>query len=144
MTGSRTTPTRRGLSLLEVILALAILGMAVAILGELVHMATRSAADARELTRAQLLCESKMAEIVLGVEPLQPLSFTPLQLDPDWLYAIDVQPSAFDPSLLVVRVTVQQDTQGVGVPVEYTLTRWMIDPTLTTTTEALTTETTTP
>jgi prepilin-type N-terminal cleavage/methylation domain-containing protein len=56
-----------GLSLLEVILAIAILGGCIAVIGELVRLGARQAEEARELTTAQLLCESKLEEIAAGV-----------------------------------------------------------------------------
>ena len=54
---------RGGFSLLEVILALAILIGILAVLSELVGLGVRNARVARAMTQAQLLCESKLAEI---------------------------------------------------------------------------------
>ena len=51
-------------TLLEVILALVILGGALAIFGEVVQLANRSAVDARAETQAQLLASSLMDEIM--------------------------------------------------------------------------------
>ena len=53
---------RRGLSLLEVMLAIAILGGSIAVIGELIRVGTISAAKTRDLTTAQILCESTLAE----------------------------------------------------------------------------------
>ncbi|MCH5374492.1 MAG: type II secretion system GspH family protein, partial [Planctomycetes bacterium] len=63
------SPLRRGLSLLEVILAVAILGLGLAIIGELIRNGTRQAEEVRFLTAAQLLCESKLEEVAAGVVP---------------------------------------------------------------------------
>ena len=57
---------RRGFSLMEVILSIAILASATVLLGELTRFGMRNAAIARDLTQAQLLCESKLNEIVAG------------------------------------------------------------------------------
>jgi len=46
----------RGFSLLEVILSLAILGGAIAVLGEAARLALRNAEFTRDMARAQLLC----------------------------------------------------------------------------------------
>jgi general secretion pathway protein I len=62
-----------GFSLLEVILALAILTGAVAVLGEIVRLGIRNAQVARDTTQAQLLCESKLAEITAGIIPSDPV-----------------------------------------------------------------------
>ena len=55
---------RNAFSLLEVILALSILAGAVAVLGELLRTGVRNAQTARDLTRAQMLCEEIEAEVV--------------------------------------------------------------------------------
>ena len=58
---------RRGFTLLEVILALTILAGAMAVLGEISRLAMQNATGARDLARAQLLAESKLAEIQAGI-----------------------------------------------------------------------------
>ena len=58
---------RKGLTLLEVLLALAILGGALAVIGELSRIAARNAEQARDLSTAQRLCENKMAEIAAEI-----------------------------------------------------------------------------
>ena len=68
---SQRHATRTGLSLLEVMLALAILGGALAAIGELMRIGARNAEKARDLTTAQMICESTMAEIQLGFIAMQ-------------------------------------------------------------------------
>ncbi|MEC8241836.1 MAG: prepilin-type N-terminal cleavage/methylation domain-containing protein, partial [Planctomycetota bacterium] len=63
---TRRCARRRGLSLLEVILAIAILGGAIAAIGELVRLGVRSASYAQQQTLAHLLCDTRMAEIASG------------------------------------------------------------------------------
>ena len=62
---------RRGLTLLEVLLALAILGGALATIGELMRIGARNAEIARDKTTAQLLAEATMGELEVGFLPLQ-------------------------------------------------------------------------
>lgn len=116
---------RRGLSLLEVVLALAILVAALAVLGELLALGNRHARAAADLSTAQVLCSSKMAEIVAGIVPAAAQSATPCEGDPDWQVAVAVDPSE-TPGLLVVRVTVSE-SQPTTHPLDYTLTRWLVD-----------------
>ncbi|GIW92305.1 MAG: hypothetical protein KatS3mg110_0346 [Pirellulaceae bacterium] len=123
----RPAGNRDGLSLLEVILAIAILGGAMAAIGVCVRVGTQAALDARELTMAQLLCESKLAEISSGLLPAMAVSETPVEVAPDWLYSVDVQPGLQD-GMLLVAVTVQRDPQYSSRPVGVTLFRWLIDP----------------
>jgi len=53
---------RNAFSILEVILALAILTGAIAVLGELGRLGFGNANAAQDLTKAQMFCERKMAE----------------------------------------------------------------------------------
>ena len=68
---------KKAFSILEVILALAILTGAMAVLGELGRLGFRNAKSAQDLTKAQMLCESKMAEYTSGITAPQAVSATP-------------------------------------------------------------------
>lgn len=117
----------RGLTLLEVILAIAILGGCLAVIGELARMGVRHAEEARELTMAQLLCEGKLEEVAAGATPAESASAVPFESEPDWTYTIEVG-SLEEPGLIQVRVTVQPLVAERLHPNVFTLTRWMLDP----------------
>ena len=119
----------RGLTLLEVMLAIAILGGAMAAIGEIVRIGGRAAEEARLTTTAQLHCESKMAQIVTGVTPPMPVARVPYEADPEWLYSITVQPLQQE-GLLAVEVTFEQNVPAAQQPISFSLVRWMIDPIL--------------
>lgn len=121
---------RRGLSLLEVILAIAVLGGSMAVIGELVRMGVWNAEEARELTKAQLLCEGKLEEIAAGITPLESAADTAFELDPEWSYTIETG-TLDQQGLVQVRVTVQQVESERLYPLTFTLTRWILDPSLT-------------
>jgi len=128
----------RGFSLLEVILALAILTGAIAVLGEVARQGMRCGRIARDTARAKLLCESKLNEITAGIAPLSSVSaaqcdvqFTPS--DPPWVYSVDVS-QADEAGFVVVTVTVTQDVDPLSRPVKVSLVRWMLDPNYTPTT----------
>jgi general secretion pathway protein I len=118
---------RRGLSLLEVILAIAILGGALAVLGQLIRIGARNAAIARDLTTAQLYCESKLNELAAGVEDPASVSGGACDEFGEWVYAVEVEPSDLE-GLLMVRVTVGQEPSRFSRPVSFSLTRWIVDP----------------
>jgi len=131
--------SRRGFSLLEIILALALLAGAVAVLSELSSSGLENAGRARDMTQAQLLCESKLAEVVAGILPAESQQGTcETELAPslsEWIYTIDVA-SAAQAGLLEVRVTVSRDPALDPRPVECSLVRWVLDPSAVTTTES--------
>ncbi len=122
---------RDGFSLLEVVLALAILAGAIAVLGELGRMGLRNARFARDMTQAQLLCESKLAEIAAGITLPEPVNSARFEQEVgdgqiDWLYSIETA-DVDQQGLLSVRVTVAQDLPAEKLPVEFSLQRWIID-----------------
>ncbi len=122
--------TRRAFSLLEVILALAILTGAIAVLGELARQGVENARQVRDLSQAQLLCESVLAEVAAGLISAEAVQGVAMETDdPDhlWLYDIEVQ-TVDEEGLLALRVTVRQDTTTDSRPVACSLVRWLIDP----------------
>ncbi len=132
---------RGGFSLLEVILALAVLAGAVAVLGEAARLALRNAQTARDLAHAQLLCESKLSEILSGVTPAQAVDKTAFDststasLEPGerpWLYSIETG-ATDENGLIYVRVIVTRDAPASEHPVRFALVRWVPDPNATTT-----------
>ena len=124
-TGISRLRCRQGLSLVEVILALAILGIALAIIGELLRLGYISASEARFQSEAQLLCDSKMAEVSAGVLPLESAGMTSVESNPDWEYGVEVSSAEIE-GLMRVEVTLQQI--GVDNPLIFRTTRFMPDP----------------
>jgi general secretion pathway protein I len=122
---------RAAFSLMEVILALAILAGAMVVLGELARQGLQHARSARDLTQAELICESKLAEITAGLVSPEAVAPTPVEVDPSatekWLYSVDVAPAGVD-GLLAVKVTVSDKNAQDQPGREISLTRWMIDP----------------
>ena len=131
MRNDRTASRRRvthGFTLLEVILALAILAGAVAVVGEMVRLGRRNAEASRLLTTAQLLAASTMAEVSTGIVAAESVQEEPFESPPDWQYSIDVETLANLESLVEVTVIVTH-TRGRGLkPITFSLTRWMVDP----------------
>jgi hypothetical protein len=127
---------KKAFSILEVILALAILTGAIAVLGEIGHFGFRNAKASQDLTRAQLLCESKMAEFTSGVsipQAVQGVAFDTIDQDSNmpWVYSVDMDQVANQEGLIALRVTVTQNLPGAQRPLSFSLTRWIIDPTIT-------------
>lgn len=123
---SRRAP-RRGLSLLEVLLSLAILVIALAALSQLVDIGTDRGTDARAYTRGTRLAQSKMAEVEAGLVDLNAESTG--QFDGDdaaWTFRVIPEPAG-PPNLFTV--TVRVSTNNQGRPVEVVLAQVVFDPT---------------
>ncbi len=118
---------RRGLSLLEVILAIAIFGASLAVIGELVRIGNDNAAAARDLSDGQRICSNVMNEIAAGVLPPTAASQAPCPEDATWLYSIAADSTDVS-GLLAVTVTVEQDPQFYSRPHSVQLVRWVADP----------------
>ena len=122
---SRGEVRRKGLSLLEVLLALSILVLALAALGQLVDFGTERGNDARYYTRGTRLAQSKMAEVEAGLIPLT--SDADGQFEGDdaaWTFKVTPEPAG-PPNLFNVTVRV---TRGSGRPLEVVLTQLIFDP----------------
>lgn len=122
---------RHGLTLLEIMLSLIILGGALVAVGEPIRTASRSARDARDWTAAQVLAESLLAEITTGIVPAEPVERQPDPYDPDWVYSILVDNPNQDGLLQVTILIERADAQVTGSRSQpYQLVRWMLDPQL--------------
>jgi prepilin-type N-terminal cleavage/methylation domain-containing protein len=135
---------RRGVTLLEVIAALAIFLIAAAVVGQMVGDSSRMALRAKLLARAAVLAEAKMAEIEAGAAPLT--GSAPAAAgdgDPGWTVAVNVQAEGWTgvtladdgsavTGLWLVQVTAAfaPVASGGGNEVEHTLSRVVLDPTI--------------
>ena len=123
----RRASRRSGFSLLEVVLALAILVGSLAVVGELIGLGITHARQARDQTYAQLLCESKLAEITAGIEPLAPVQQAVFLENEEWVYSIEIFPTD-ELGLIGVHLTVSENRTDVPHPASFSLVRWLRDP----------------
>ena len=124
---------RTGFSLLEMILALAILGSSLAILSQIAGTGTDAAREARDLALARLVCQAKLSEVLM--QNTTPVSIPPTPVDSfdsssitQFTYSVEVQTGTLQ-GLLTLNVTVEavNPDGGPALPT-YSLVRWMIDP----------------
>lgn len=119
---------RHGLSLLEVLVALAIFLFSIVALHQALNIGTNNAIDTQQLQQASQLAQSKIAEVYAGVVPLSSTPDTPFDEDPDYTWSIDAQQSTLT-NLWNVTLTVKR-TRGDGSKLETTLSQMIIDPSL--------------
>lgn len=118
---------RAGLSLLEVVLAIAILGGAMVVLGQLINIGHSAAVSARDNTEAQILCDAKISEVAAGILDTSGASGGDITEAPGWQYTLSVEKAQIE-GLLKVDCTVTQDPATHSLPVTFRLVRWIPDP----------------
>jgi prepilin-type N-terminal cleavage/methylation domain-containing protein len=118
-----------GFTLLEIILALAILAGSLAALGEVMRLADQNAAMTRDETQAQILAASIVDELNSGARPLTAINqavFDP-EWDPQWVYSIAIEQTGYD-ELVAARVLVEQRFDAGLQPARFELVRWLPNP----------------
>ena len=149
-----TCPRRRGISLMEVILATALLMGSVVVLSRLIGMGRTQANKAEFQSEAQRLCEHTIHEIMLGLRPMQSIEEAPLTplpaagfgqledlVDDDvftgtvddsasagssrWLYSVRIASVQESPGLIGLTVEVSQTESMLRRPVQFRLSRWV-------------------
>lgn len=131
--------SRRGLSLLEVVLALSILAMATAYLAQSMSIATTNAIRSERLTQAELVGESVMNQVIAGVIPAQPVTWTAyisasqqsMGTSSRWMYQLQSVQTEME-GMIGLQVAVQEISQD-GLTrnnPDFFVNRWMIDPSL--------------
>lgn len=118
---------RGGLSLLEVLLSIAVLGASMVVIGNSFFLGARSALRARLRSDANILCDAKMAELVAGALPLASTGAQPIPENADWTYSVNIQPS-LQRGLLMATVSVEQASKDVTVPISLSIVRFVPDP----------------
>lgn len=120
------TTGRSGLTLFEVLVALAIFVGSASIITQLVATGARGAVHARLQTQAVLRCESVMAEVVSGYVPLQMVSNASFVDDPSWSWSLNLAAGP-QVDLYMIEVTVSR-SGGIAGDISFTLHRYLRDP----------------
>jgi len=128
-TRRRRVESRSAFSLLEVILALAILAGSLAALGEVMRMAGQAARLTESETQAQILAASVMDELASGARQLSAVSQSTLDStsNPAWVYSIALEDTGYQ-QMVAVRVSVEQQLDARLQPARFELLRWMPNP----------------
>lgn len=126
----RARSVRRGLTLYEVLISLAIFLPALAVLGQAISNGGRAAVQAQLQTEAVLRCDSVISELVAGVQPLTPISGS-LFADgaPGWSWSLEVWDGPYT-GVQVAEVSVVHVDSNDQVNASASLTRYVWDPQL--------------
>jgi len=115
-----------GFTLLEVLLAVAILLIGLTAVYQTTLSALQRMSAARELTEAQHACQSVLNELLAQAAPIQPDSGRRIERLPNWRIRVDIYPAP-QPDLYVLHLSAQQfspiDDTLLGI--RYQLIRWV-------------------
>lgn len=127
---TRYPPQRSGLTLFEVVLSLAIFLMSLAAVSQLISVGSRASVDAQLETEAALFAESKMAEVISGAVPLDPVSGQPVSsADAAWQWSLTENTAPLE-GLKDITVTVTHLGPDGEPDVTFSLRRYLRDPQL--------------
>jgi type II secretion system protein I len=130
VTVNRQHNLSQGFTLYEVILALGILLASVTVLSKLIATGSRAGTRAQLQTQAMLLCQSKLSEVVAGVEPLTAANNVPFDATaPGWTWSLLVAAGPHE-DLLQVQVSVRLPGENQSNRAEAALHRWIRNPQL--------------
>lgn len=142
-TSTMKAHSRVGFSLLEVVLALTILAMATAYLAQAMNIATTNALRAERLTQAELVAESVMNQVIAGVIPSQPVTWTQYISAgqqgmgqqgtgmKQWMYQLQSVQTEME-GMIGIQIAVQEVSADGLMRSDYDffVNRWIIDPAL--------------
>jgi type II secretion system protein I len=125
----RLAGKRKGFTLLEIILSLAILAGALAALGEVMRLADRNAQMVRDESQAQILASSVMDELLSGARTASTVNQAAFDYntDPPWVYSIAFDQTPYE-ELVLARVRVEQQLPPEQQPAHFDLVRWFPNP----------------
>ncbi len=118
---------RSGLSLFEVIIALAIFVGSIAAIGQLVSNGVRGAVQVKLQSQATLRAETKMAEVVAGIIPLHGSTGGVFPDDPAWTWSVAAVAGSHE-GLYYVEVTTAHAAATTAGKQSYSLRRLIRDP----------------
>jgi hypothetical protein len=108
-------------------MAMGILLGCVIVLTELAAIGRAHATDAEALAKAQLLCQTRLNEMLAGVQPVMPVQNRAMDDEPGWEYSVEIDAAPY-PGLTAIRVVVAQDVPEGHRAKQFALVRWIRDP----------------
>jgi type II secretory pathway pseudopilin PulG len=133
------------MTLLEIIISFAILGITMAVIGNTARVAFQNARLARDLVQAELLADRFLTNVLLGITEMVSTDYIPVRIDLDqwdiiedtnalpeenygdvlWHYKIEVDYPIDYEHLAVIAVEVRQNVPDGRLPIVCRLVRWL-------------------
>ena len=122
--------SRGGLTLFEVVISLTLFLGAMLAISQIISVGSRAAVQARLQTQAILRCESKLSEILAGVEPMESVSNVQFEEDTaNWVWSLEIGSGPHE-VLLDLTVSVSHINQEGYPDSRFSLRRFVRDPQL--------------
>lgn len=122
-----------GFTLLEVILAIAVLAIALTTILEVMRNAYRNADAAAVESEALIYAESLLAELATGIRPATAVQGAPLDLgdgrEDEWQYSISIEPTMQD-EIVLARVLVESVRKDMEKAPKVEIAQWFLNPEL--------------
>ncbi|MAX39365.1 hypothetical protein [Gimesia sp.] len=119
---------RAGLTLLEVLISLSIFLGALTALSQLIGIGSRAAVQTQLKTQAIFRCQSILAEILAGAQPMESVAMAAFDDDSEnWKWSLNVEPGDYE-NMLKLTVLVQYTGDSETVSTSYQLIRQVRDP----------------
>jgi len=129
----RKAQARRGLTLLEVIVSMAIFLLSIIAIFHLLSIGTNAAIEVRLQTRTSMRCQAKLAEVMCGAQALASTgtysNFDDSDPDKDLQWRMEATPADDIQMLWMVKVWVKADLPS-GEMVESQLSQMVINPSM--------------
>lgn len=127
----RRTPTaeRRGMTLFEVVLALGIFLGAFAAVAQIVDIGRQASVEGQLENDAVLRAQTKLAEVIAGVEPMTAVQGQAFEDDPNWSWGLSIVDGPHV-DLLGLVITVEHVRPNGDVDQAFVLNRLVRDPQL--------------
>jgi general secretion pathway protein I len=120
---TQSSSVRPGITLLEVLIAMAIFLIALGAISRLIDLGMENASDASYQSDAVRLAQSKMAEVEAGVLAPDSSSGGGFDEEPGWTWQLQSEQASI-PNLFTITVTVNRD---VGRKVIFKLSQMVMD-----------------
>lgn len=120
---------RRGITLFEVMLALAIFLGAFAAIAQVIDLGRQASVAGQLENEAVLRAQTKLAEVIAGVEPMSGLQGQAFEDDPNWTWGLEIGDGPHV-DLLGLTITVEHTRPSGTVDAQFVLRRLVRDPQL--------------
>lgn len=118
---------RQGITLFEVVLALAIFLGATAVIGQILQNGGRAATRAQQTSEAAMRCERRMNELLAGVLPLTAAQKVPFEDNSNWIWSVNIVDTSVI-ALLEAEVVVEYVNNRGMTETTFRLNRLLRDP----------------